>query len=816
MLIIISATIGLIYSTASNSNIIGLNVKKRLHVFGRDNETENLTKMLINSSARFIQITGPPGIGKTYVVKSTISKLSLMPDCDLCVVYIDCYGMDEACYDEKALFETIVNRHDGSIFDKYPCLGYTANILRFLKLSSANSFTWWIENLTRKTVLILDNIIVTAATRPVYDIIASVEEYGTSIKIVTVSQLKITVPHDEESEQLHLRITTLQTKDCTDWMETKYENTINASSAETFCNALDSYPLAVYLAASYLKEEVSIDMSTLIDMLTSSNDQFFKFYEQFSEDHLKDSPFNLNLLKILRKIIDSLKPDVRKCALRLSEDVSFTKIEAKAYYEDDKGSRFDITCIHELNRYSLVHKYSHKYMFIPFIKNFLHFYKPVIQEENDPKSYKRFWTNYYRYHTEILQHLLQNDLNLAIKLGSDKTLVNSLLPLIEGFPLMKLYTAALKVVSDHINFWNSRCTSLPCVINVDVPIAKLLIACSRLTKAAHCPMMHTSTVLTDNNSLQNTFDSDALQRCQVELASCENHIFQFIAFNTTFVNSDYARSMIEAHGYLNMLLMSTMRDSVPWKLSLRDLAVFLTSLHSHSYRDTNTSAIVTGLKYYVMRDTFESDHFLTDALNSLSDDSGCQTVLKLVLIGAIYSETECFAKTCEVLKQHLQMINLTSLKLNCYLGVMNDIILPFLNETQKQFNMVSIVDMLKLRFNKLLTKEKKHCPKEGRASFDCFPLNRFKGIQANRMIRTQKVHMSSVSSSEWLCPALRDVTTKCNDRWPSLSTQYDTDYKQIYSEYLVSLRLFLDDEEFEGWKNKFQSMIELNAYPYFE
>ena len=795
---------------APNTTIIGLNVNKTIHVFGRDNETESLTQIFINPSVRIIQVTGLPGIGKTYVVKNTVSKLSSMPDCDLCIIYIDCYEMEGACYDEKTLFKTIVNRHDGSILDTYPCLGYTVNILRFIKSSSDILFTRWIENLTKNTVLIMDNVNDTMT--PVTHIINTVKKHGTSIKIVMVSQSKIAIPHDEESEQHHLRITTLQTKYCKDWIKTRYKHMFNASSSKRLCKALDSYPLAVKLAASYLVEENSLDVTTLIDMLTSSNDQRYNSYEQHIEDHFKDSePFKLKLLKILREIINSLNSDVRKCALRLSEDVSFTETEAEAYYKNHKGPRFDQICIRDLYRYSLVHKYSQKYMFIPFIKDFLHFYKPVIQEENDPESYKQFWTNYYRHYMEKLQHrLLQNDLDLAIKLGSDMRLVNSLLPLIEGFPLITLFTTALEVVSKHINCWNSNNTSWPIVY-----APKLLFACGRLTKAVHCPMMHTSTVLT-NDSIQNTSDSEALQRCQVELSSCENHIFRFITFDTTFVNSDYVRSLIEAHGYINMLLMSTMRDKVPWKLSLRDLAVFLTSLHSHSYTDTNTSAIVTGLKYYVMKDSFESDHFLTDALNSLSDDSGCQTVLKLILIGAIYSETECSAKTCEAFKQHFQMINLTSLKLNCYLGVMNDIILPFLNETQKQFNMVSIVDMLKLRFNKLLNKEKKHCPKEGRASFDCFPLNRFRGIQASRMIRTQKVNMSSVSSSEWLCLALRDVTTKCNDRWPSLTTQYDTDYKQIYSEYLVSLRLFLDDEKFEGWKKKFQSMIDLNAYPYFE
>lgn len=795
-----------------------------IQVFGRNAEIQNFTRALLNQTLKVIVVTGPPGIGKSSVVLNATKALQSKHD--LCVVYIDCLEVDseEYCESESSVLKYMVENQDGYILNLYPCITHLRNLLQYLKPFSKFTMHLWQQYLNANTVLILDN------TDSVPKLLLKHPLVGGNLKIILVSRYSIRIP-SEKSLQYHLKIPNLRKHDCIMFVMTTFSGLMNVSSARDLCIALDGIPLAVNLTANYLQNDDSTcNVTCILGLLKSSEyNQAFAAYERLVDTPFQELDENLSLVKALCVIFDKLKQEYQQCAVRLSEvRFGFTLEEVQSFYQDLESVTFPNECIETLHRYSLLQEQSRKYRFLPFIKKFIHWYKPVVFEGRNPKSFTKFWSNHFKYYVKILhQQLAQEDVFTAVTIGSNRQLVNSLLPLIDDFSMKNLFKSALKVIFKYC------CSSLSIIFDCFSIDARFVYAYSRLTKAIHCPMMQADAVLL-NSIKGNTKNDPRLSSCQRELLKCEkqlhhNWISLKLFTDTDSSLADDSDAMIDAHGYYNLLLMSTMKDSVPWILSLIDLSGFLTSIqrsfllqHSQHMHSTAIS-VVNGLKYFALNDIKESEYYLTSAIADLHDDQGCQSVLRLIAIGALYKT--CSHQSCEKIKEYLYDMALNNLTLECYLGVTNDIIIPFLNDSQKYFTISASVASLKQRFFAQLKEEKGKCQKEdvGTISrFDCFPLNRYRGIQARRLLRTRAkdiekiLNIYSSSGPAWLCSTIQDKTTKCNGEWPPLGAQYMSDYDELYHQYFGYLKWFMDDDEFLKWENEFHSHLDLNLYPYFE
>ena len=281
-------------------------------------------------------------------------------------------------------------------------------------------------------------------------------------------------------------------------------------------------------------------------------------------------------------------------------------------------------------------------------------------------------------------------MDIAIKIGSDELVINSLLPLVVDFSFKKLYESALNVIKE--NCCNPK-FSLFCVGGKSQVSAEWIFAYSRLTKAVHCPMMQASSVLLGNEHQGAQNGKHALKHCQEELQICNQGFIKHAWYARNVTMDD--DPVVKALGYFNILMSSTMKDSIPWELSLTDLSYFIASLQTDS--DTNPSNIVYGLKYFVLMDFDDSEYYLLSAINDLHEDHDCQTILKLIVAAALYAGSTT-QQMFDTVKQHLHQSQVDNLNLDCYLGVMNDIIIPFLNETQEHFNMVHAVSTMKDNF----------------------------------------------------------------------------------------------------------------------
>ena len=784
--------------------------------FGRQAIIENLTEALLGEQYHAVLISGQFGMGKTSIV---LNATEILSNKGLCIVYVDCLDVDDLCIGESHLFKLIVEKQDGLILNKYPCITHFRNIIQSYKPHSKMTVQLWQRYLSTYSVLILDNYNTSSEPKSFTTLL----ENG-YLKVVLVSEYKVKI----SGSHYHLPITRPETKDCITYVTTRYSDLeLSITSATDLCNVLDGIPLAIFLTANYLRGITTFSVTEVLDLLKSSEyNEAFESFVAMVDIPNDNVPVSLSLVRTLGMIYNTLKLECQQCAFNLAElplDQGFTWEEAsKSFYRDLTNATFLSGCIDELLRYSLLQSQSGRFKFLPFIKKFIHGYKPATFDGRSPKAFSKFWANVYIYYAEILQQqLAKENVFTAMNIGVNQELVNSLLPLLNVFPIKQLFHSALDVISICCQ------DNVACIGESD----RFVYAFSRLTKAVHCPMMQADAVILNANGRAEDTVNNQLVHCHEHLQKCEKKLVYQNQQSLALYKDDVAvgeEAFVEAYGYYNLLLMSTVPDSVPWEASLVDLSAFLTSIvrsyapqryvHPHATASTAQN-FVNGLKYFVLKDSDESVHHLTAVMNNLHDDHECHSILRLIVTATLY--VECNPQLCGNLKAYLHSVQLKNLKMDCYLGVMNDIILPFLNVVRDKYLIPT--KALNNTFSVLLNKEIDICQgKESISKFDCSPLNRYRGIQSRRLLRTRPKDVRKIlsqyspSDPAWVCSVIKDKTTKCNGDWPPLSAQYMTDYNDLFRQYLVSLRWFMDDSEFARWNQSFHSLIDLNLYPYFD
>ena len=764
-------------------------------LFGRSENQTQLINVLKTSS--FVTLCGPPGAGKTAL---TLSTANILLNENYCTVYIDLSEHPNTSALTTYLMEALW------------CVPYSQYFVEMLRritigMSTMRGLQRWGNSLSITTIIILDNVDgdwyknMDAVQE---QFIAPLLSQTDKVKVMAVSRYHFhcNVP-EQRCESIY--ISGIDNESCSDWITITYPQ-IATIPAKQLCNFFGGIPLAVELAASYVSDLLaSCDITCALNRLSSSEFGQLAFT-------LIDDTYNSRLVRALLMIYENLSIQFRQCAFLLANVPVELTYETVAHYFKDRQPLFGAKCLDKLMSYSLLERVDNHFKFHPFIRSFINWLESPKPDQSFGRTVRYFYTNYIEYHVPQVNKILTENsewsFQLAVSIGSNKTFVNSMLPILnmKKFNFQLLFKSALKVIKE-------RCCSLnQSKCHTPGSFADVILAYSYLTKAVHCPTLHpVSLILNPKQSKDG--------HCYDELQSCEKPLENLLRERGNYQTA-------EAFGYYNMLLVrSSMFAIPPWMHTLFDVSVIITiandrckhyceSFHCSCGTESNTEV---GLRHYFLRNDILSHRYLELAVSDLNTDSNeCQTVLKSIVIMALYITNHRLGQSTQEAMNHLNVNAINSIDLTCYLGVMNDVILPFLYD----YKAIQSETLIK-QHHRLVEGEDNSCLREASTIeeiLDCRPMLRYDfdsgktALDIKSLQSTWAEMVSDISPREnWICSVIRDKTTKCETILPLLrevrAVQMEDNRKQI-----SGLEFLMDEDELSTLHQKIKQIPKFYHY----
>ena len=801
----------LYYVTSPQDKLIEKQNKVDIEIYGRKKKQQELLDKILSKKHDVIEIVGYVGVGKTVFVLNTTDKL--IRNYNYCSIYIvvpvDVSNDISTMIINKIMQEECINIQSGLM------TAFNLIFLTFQQLiqNSDKLLQRWYDKLQPNTILIFDH-----ADKMLNELEKGIIEPLSTLNSKSVIVLLVSgISNREYLNRPIISLSGLDTSECADWITSKYKHISFDEFHRRICHELGGVPSDVIDAVELVMHPLS--SQGLVDFVNGvSSPEYgkaFRYLESVLGRHYKDTREHNIAMYVHYNRLDF---EHRKCIWLLVEitvNGEFTKEMAEKHLEENVDS-----CLDTLLMNSLLQTIQTPFKRFQFCLNVIKF----IQSIGPPTPYIddvrcKVWTfygNYVKYNARSLYHKLEmtRDLQLAIDIGSDKELVNSLVPLLgekhsnlqltnvsmpcqnvgEKYNLQPLFKIALDVIEE--NYCSSK--SMFSSSNV-----KALLAFSYLTKAVHCPLIHPPAMLM-LSSKQKLVPKPNI--CLKKLKNCPAVL--------SIGNNTYEAA--EALGYYNSLLIYAYNDSLftaPWSLSFIDVAMIVTVANREcakfSKRDGyclcgKMSSIEHGLRQFLLRNYAASTKYFRSTMYQLSDDSQpCQAILKIIAIIGIDNGKQDAKDVTDIHSHHLMNIDFKKLNFSCFLGVLNDLIIPYLvdikhNESQ---NLIR-------KLNKLVSEEDEHCDKESTTNeerLDCMPKIRYTlayGLTALKMTKLQETlrwpqEVTEYSSrEEWVCSVIRDKTTKCKEALPLFSTVRTLETAENYTP-LWAMQYFLEQEEYE-------------------
>ena len=785
ILAIVISIIGGIYLAAEDSHE-HTNVKP---LYGREKEQNQLLTEVLGKH-RVIEIVGIPGIGKTSLIQNTTETLTKVHG--YCIVYV----MVSAHKNIESVMNHLANERK--------CMsGFGSIILTINKTfnneNPSDGFLQpWYESLKSKTVIILDDIDVDKMMDDLeQNVIRLLQTASSTTKIVRISRFTKV----KNLRRPVIKLEGINSSICATWISSTYTQIVYETGVQ-LCDVLNGVPFEVESIASYVTHPLtSGSIDDVIDELNNTDyGKPFKYLEDLWNNYEDTS----QQTKAVYLLYDRLASEYRTCIWLLVEMTSdlFTKYDAEQHLQNTNISTEG--CLDTLLMHSLLEvvTFAPKKLFklTSYVKMFI---ESLGEPQHDSKrtsiQARHFYGNYVennagRHHLKLER---EGDLQLAINIGSNRQLINTFLSLLGGqYELKPLFKMALIVIEDHYCMPNEIQKSSN---------AKTLLAFSYLTKALHCPKIHPpSMILSSKPKLQPKTTS-----CFHKLINCPEV--------QSIERDDYESA--EALGYYNSLLIYAMNKSASWQLFLTDIS-FMVTLADHeciqycwriSYCTCGKkTSLEHGLRLFLVRNYALSTRYFQSTLYQTSS-TPCQNILRIIAIAGVYASTST-GVTKDAIHHQLESINFHDLNLSCFLGVMYDLIVPFLSEINYNESQI-----LKVRLNSTIKREEEICNKEAKTNedrLDCGPKFRYTvahGVTALKMIELQDdlkwpQEVTEYSSrEEWVCSIIRDKTTKCKEDLPLFSQVRSIETQQNY-ERLWVMKYFMDEAEFEQLYKRAESI----------
>ncbi len=600
-------------------------------LFGREDDQNKLFHTIFQGRHSVINLVGPPGVGKTALTCTTAHQLQN------CNIYIDVSRHNTTSSLINALASNMTCTSTvAHLF--YSCLGV-------VDLAPEKLLIVWSKLLPSNTLLIFDNIegIWYKQLHLLYEhVIQPLIRVRKDLKLLLVSSYYEFLFHDDDAV---IALSAINEDDCVSWILHTKEY-VNATEAQKLCQLVGGVPKAVELLLSYALNPMTAEsVSDIISVINVS--EYGEPFRQY-EELLIISDGSYHFIKALYLLYDLLSSEDRTCIWLLVgiQSNDFTRSMAVRLLHNT--SIDPSKCLRSLLSHSLLEienfeSSDHEFKFHPFIKEFIRWIgNPIHNEESVSlrTSVRNFYANYVLYHTTNLCDILHstNSVQLAVRIGSNRQLVNNMLPLLQGkyTNLYRLFKIALKVIEKQCCSASGSCITTENFANV-------IFSFSYLTKAVHCPDFHPVSLLT--NDTRNTRSQN---KCLQKLQKCDIVINGMLQAKD---RTDYKTA--EAIGYYNTLKIWA-HPSPPWHLSLLDVAMIVTianhECHLHyktrTYLCGEESSIELGLKLLLLQNYARSEKHLTHAFNTLEDDHHCRSILKIITMIALYFTNYCPTKDC--------------------------------------------------------------------------------------------------------------------------------------------------------------------------
>ena len=765
-----------------------LEISINVELCGREKEQSGLLNEILHGKHMIIEVIGIAGVGKTVLALNTTAKL--VEEHNFCPLYADLSEFETI----SLLVDYLINKHD--CIRNYNSVYLTLTAWLPFYSYPSNLLQSWYSSLKSRTVLVLDSADMLMEELE-QGIIEPLSVTGMKTKIILIARY---------SKKLYLQrpvipIIGMSRQTCANWISNKHTS-IPYDKSDLLCHELGGVPREVELIAIYVMHPLTAESigDVVAELKSVEYGKAFAYLESILGRHYKDTkPQNLAMYFLYNR----LRFEDRECIWLLVEmriNGEFTKEMVKQHLPP----KIDVgACLDSLLKHSfleIIHGTVPNKIFRirPYIKKFIQSIGEPSSNLTDVVSMAKFFYGNYvfnnaRKHHSVLQKM--HDLQLAIYIGSKKHLINSFLPLLGGkYELRPLFKAALEVIE------SSYCMPKSVWSNSN---AQALLAFSYLTKAVHCPAFHPPALLSDSDSHKIVSKRD---QCLHKLQSCP------AILHTSASNYETA----EALGYHNSLLIYA-HNSTPWLLSLTDVSLIVTVANHECANYCNNihycscgkqSSLEHGLRQFLLRNYSLSAKYFQYTLHQLSNsDYSCQTILKVIAIIGIYA-----SKADTSVISHLARINFDTLNISCFLGLINDLVAPFLLKIGHE----SSLRFCK-RVNETIREEEKHCNKKNTTDveiLDCSPTVRYTighGIAALKMTELQissqwPLEVTEYDSrEEWVCSIIRDKTTKCKEALPLFSEVRLIETNKNY-EPLRAMKYFMDEEEYMKLRDRAYSV----------
>ena len=513
-------------------------------LYGREETNSTLMKYILSNKHLVIEIVGIVGIGKTVFVLNTTETL------------VKSHGYNRIYIDmsEYEGIEVNVTSVMISNFMKAECTqrNFISSLFLSLKAQySQNSDTllYWYNQLQPNTIVILDHVhnltVLDEIERKIIEPLSKLKFKS----VVFLNVLRIS-----KREYLHrpvIKLPGLDTAACASWISSKYKHEqVSFTHGEQLCHELGGAPSDVLDVIALTSHELtSYSNDEVIAKLRSEKyGEVYEYLESILGRHYKDTSERNTAMYIH---YNRLTYEQRKCIwllVEMTQHGEFTKKMAEQHLEHNVDDCLDALLMNSLLEMTTIKEPPHK--IFRFRENVKKFVQYIGQPTPDVKEVRNevwvFYGNYVKYNVRRMHSRLREfrDVKLAISIGSNRGLVNSLLPLLgDNYELRPLFKMALEVIVEH--YCSARTAN-------HSSSASALLSFSYLTKAVHCPFIHAPEMISSRKKLP------------IEPSKCLNKLQSCPAILSMNRNSYEAA---EALGYHNALLIyasDKVLPTVPW------------------------------------------------------------------------------------------------------------------------------------------------------------------------------------------------------------------------------------------------------------
>ena len=778
-----------------------------LDIYGRDMYKKELLDKILSNTHKVVAVHGIVGVGKTTFVLNVTDIL--VKKHNYSRVYIDMSQEENKNILSLTIHLIWVTQCKKGTMSVSQLTKFWFLAFKTFTQSTGYLFRYWYNTLQQQTILILDHVDENKVKEEVEQkLIQPLSNFKPkAFVLILISRLN-------ELKYLGRPVISLSglknMSQCAQWISTKYQH-IDSNYGAQLCDELGGVPSDIINAIELvLHPHTSFSIEEVISGLsTTEYGKAFSYLESILGRHYKDTSERNTALYIHYSRLDYHHRECVWLLVEMRNDGIFTKEMAEQHLKRNIND-----CLDSLLQNSFLELINapHKIFCIrPNVKKFIQYIGPPTPYTEDIRNFARvFYGNYIKYNSRNLYALLNmtHDLQTAISIGSNRALVNTLLPLLgDDYDLRPLFKISLEIIEENFcsrNTSNSQNRST----------VEALLAFSYLTKAVRCPSFHPPEMMLKRPLLKQDLCFKSLHSCPAVL-SIRNKTYE-------------AR---EALGYHNMLLIYAADDALPtapWPLTLIDISMIVSVANrecskyctSERYcQCVKMSYIEHGLQQMLVRNYVLSTKYFQSSLIQLSEDYGqCQNILKIIaVIGIDYANQRGSIKAH--FHHHLMKIDFKNLNLSCFLRVSNDLIIPYLISIKH-----SESQLLNMKLNQEISKVNASCNEEtlpqSLENLDCMPRLRYTiahGLTALRMRQLQESTKwpqyvtEYVPREEWVCSVIKDKTAKCKKILPLISETRAIENTE-HNEPLRAIGYFMEDEEYKQLRERANSIPNFFQY----